>query len=74
MRRVKCILTAFETKHEYDRQRLADIAAWMDQGIATLRGLFMHRDKQNKKLREKFPNFVQQLNDLTPDFKAAAAR
>ena len=55
LRRVTCIQKAFKTKRAYDQARLADIGAWMDQGMATL----MQRDKQNKKLRDKFPNFLQ---------------
>jgi hypothetical protein len=59
IRRVRCIQVAFKAKRAYDLQRLTDILAWMDQGIAILRTLFTLKDKQNKKLREKFPNFVQ---------------
>ena len=59
MRRVRCIQTAFKAKRAYDLQRLCDLTAWMDQGISILSNLFMLKDKQNKKLREKFPNFLQ---------------
>ena len=74
MRRIRSIQTAFKEKQAYDLERLADIIAWMDQGLATLRSLFGRMDKQNKKLREKFPQFLVQLNALNPDFKIAAAR
>lgn len=59
LRRVKCIQKAFKEKRQHDQQRLGDLTGWMDQGIAVLRNLFLLKDKQNKKLREKFPNFVQ---------------
>jgi len=59
IRRVTCIQKAFKEKRAHDLQRLSDLTAWMDQGLSILRTLFMLKDKQNKKLREKFPNFVQ---------------
>lgn len=46
----------------------------MNSGAAVLRSVLMQKEKQNRKLKEKYPELCQQLSNLTLESKQAVIR